>query len=252
MTTAGSELARVTMVGRDLRVIYDVLCKPFNEVTDYLTSYSGITPQTLEGVTRTLKDVQSEIFALIDRETTLVGHSLENDFKALKLIHPKVVDSAVVYIGMEIQQQDTKQGHDSAEDARAALMLVLRKITMEMGGIWRNPCKSTYEMDPALLGNIFPGGPEWRAAPKRENDTSAFEHQVQHTPGGAPCPKHSSSHHHQSPSHHSGHPRTPPSSVHHQRSTTPYASPTHRSHHYGPAAPPMSPLRVGDPAMPSP
>jgi len=189
LTKEGSQLARVTLCGKNLRTIYDVYVRPSAEVVDYLTSLSGITKDMLNGVTRTVADVQRDLFLLIDSETVVVGHSLEMDFWALRLIHPRVVDTAVLYMSVRIKNrmfpewlklslkklahenldleiQEQKGGHDSAEDARAALMLVLRRITMESAGIWRKPNPVTYECDPALRGKIYPGGPlKWRPNP---------------------------------------------------------------------------------------
>lgn len=59
--------------------------------------YSGITEKMLENVTRSLRDVQAVLLTLFNSKTVLVGHSLESDFKALKLIHDKVVDTSVLY-----------------------------------------------------------------------------------------------------------------------------------------------------------
>lgn len=75
----------------------------------------------------------------------MVGHSLENDLLALKISHGLVIDTALLYkhprggsyktalrilakkfLSREIQQSGT--GHDSIEDARAAMELALLKI----------------------------------------------------------------------------------------------------------------------------
>merc|ERR1719285_1176449 len=189
LTKEGSQLARVTLCGKNLRTIYDVYVRPSAEVVDYLTNLSGITKEMLDGVTRTVADVQRDLFLLIDSETVVVGHSLEMDFWALRLIHPRVVDTAVLYMSvriknrmfpewlklslkklahenLDIEIQEQEGGHDSAEDARAALMLVLRRMTMESAGIWRKPNPSSYECDPVLRGKIYPGAPsKWRPHP---------------------------------------------------------------------------------------
>ncbi|CAN0908488.1 Small RNA degrading nuclease 5 [Linum grandiflorum] len=96
-------------------------------------------------VTTSLKDVQKDFLNLVHQETILVGHSLENDLLALKISHQLVIDTAVLYkhprggsyksalrilakryLSREIQKSGV--GHDSAEDARAAMELALLKI----------------------------------------------------------------------------------------------------------------------------
>lgn len=88
---------------------------------------------------------QEDFLKLVYKETILVGHSLENDLLALKISHNLVIDTAVLYkhprggsyktalrvltrrfLSREIQESDS--GHDSVEDARAALELALLKI----------------------------------------------------------------------------------------------------------------------------
>lgn len=89
--------------------------------------------------------LQEEFLKLVYKETILVGHSLENDLLALKISHGLVIDTAVLYkhpqagsyktslrvlakkfLFREIQQSGF--GHDSTEDARAAMELALLKI----------------------------------------------------------------------------------------------------------------------------
>lgn len=87
---------------------------------------------------------QEDFLKLVYKETILVGHSLENDLLALKISHDLVIDTAVLYkhprgshktalrvltrrfLSREIQESES--GHDSVEDARAALELALLKI----------------------------------------------------------------------------------------------------------------------------
>jgi RNA exonuclease len=81
----GPELTRVSVVDMDLEVLYDKFVKPHNEITDYVTRYSGITEATLRHITTRLTDVQTDLRNLISAHTILVGHSLENDLIALKV-----------------------------------------------------------------------------------------------------------------------------------------------------------------------
>lgn len=84
-TSAGLELARVSLIDEHGTVLLDELVKPQQRITNYLTRWSGITEDTLDGVTTTLQDVQARVRSLLPVDAVLVGHSLENDLRALKV-----------------------------------------------------------------------------------------------------------------------------------------------------------------------
>ncbi|KAM7533373.1 hypothetical protein Aperf_G00000126452 [Anoplocephala perfoliata] len=146
LTKAGSELARITLVDEMGCVILDRLVKPELPVEDYLTRFSGITREMLAGIETRVADVQTEMSNLLPADAILVGHSIENDLKALRVFHPYIIDTSViynvsnnriakpklrflaqVYLGKAIQCG--KSGHSSSEDAKAALDLVRLKLS---------------------------------------------------------------------------------------------------------------------------
>ncbi|KAL3870043.1 hypothetical protein ACJMK2_042660 [Sinanodonta woodiana] len=144
-TTFGVELARITVIGPDLEPVYESLVKPDRSVIDYNTKFSGITEEMLEGVQTTLRDVQAVLLSLFTDKTILIGHSLESDLIALKLIHNTVVDTSIVFphrLGLPFKRalrnlmseymqkiiQDDVGGHDSAEDAISCMELMHWKL----------------------------------------------------------------------------------------------------------------------------
>lgn len=48
--------------------------------------FSGLSAEDFIGVTVTLSDVQDHLLALFYEDTILIGHSLDSDLKALKVL----------------------------------------------------------------------------------------------------------------------------------------------------------------------
>eukprot|EP00850_Spirogloea_muscicola_P006918 SM000034S12672 [mRNA] locus=s34:116735:121941:+ [translate_table: standard] len=144
-TEKGLELTRVTVVDSAGKVLYDTLVLPASPITDYNTQYSGITKEMMDGVRTSVLDVQNVMLDFISAETILVGHSLQSDLQQLQIVHLRVIDTAVIFahprgppfrpalrvLSEKLLQrtiQDSQKGHDSVEDARAAMDLALLKI----------------------------------------------------------------------------------------------------------------------------
>uniref|UniRef100_A0AC11E0B2 RNA exonuclease 1 homolog n=1 Tax=Ovis aries TaxID=9940 RepID=A0AC11E0B2_SHEEP len=144
-TTYGLELTRVTVVDTDLQVVYDTFVRPDNEIVDYNTRFSGVTEADLADTSISLRDVQAVLLSMFSSDTVLIGHSLESDLLALKVIHSTVVDTSVLFphrLGLPYKRslrnlmadylrqiiQDNVDGHSSSEDASACMHLVIWKI----------------------------------------------------------------------------------------------------------------------------
>ena len=153
LTTLGSELARVTLVQFDefvgpkinskTTVLMDCLVLPNNRIVDYLTKHSGITQDLLKPISTRLEQVQYALACYLTPNDVLIGHSLENDLRALHYIHPRVVDTSMIFrptdqnkrfkfslrhlSGTLLNKQIQNGSHCSEEDAQTALDLALLK-----------------------------------------------------------------------------------------------------------------------------
>ncbi|KAH9977779.1 ribonuclease H-like domain-containing protein [Lactifluus volemus] len=145
-TTGGFRIARVSVVDVRGKEVFDEIIKMDDgvEAVDLNTRFSGIHPE--EYATRAqlpLDAVQRALGRLIGADTILIGHSLDNDLRALRLVHHRVVDTAVLfphprslpyrralrdltkeYLNRTIQEGGGSRGHSSVEDSVAALDLV--------------------------------------------------------------------------------------------------------------------------------
>ncbi|ORZ11464.1 hypothetical protein BCR42DRAFT_421173 [Absidia repens] len=157
-------LTKVALVDEDHRVLLNEFVMPDCPITDYVTDYSGVDEASLQGVTTTLQDIQQQLLQYIDDDTILVGHGLVNDLRVLKMRHPHIIDTSVIYhhkngppykaslkdlttfiLQRQIQENKTTpatttvtttttttntaaRGHDPCEDAIASMELVQLKI----------------------------------------------------------------------------------------------------------------------------
>ncbi|KHN75512.1 Putative RNA exonuclease NEF-sp [Toxocara canis] len=138
------EHTRITLVDEQCNVVIDTLVKPYDQITDYVTKFSGITKQMLESIDVRLEHVQLALSHILPEDGILVGHSLEYDLRALRLSHPCCIDVALtfnlsgsekqrsslktltnIFLGETIQD---KRGHCSVEDAIATMRLMKMKL----------------------------------------------------------------------------------------------------------------------------
>ncbi|EKD12811.1 uncharacterized protein L3040_006965 [Drepanopeziza brunnea f. sp. 'multigermtubi'] len=165
-TVYGLELVRLTATSWPTgSLLFDVLVRPIGPILDLNSRYSGVWPKDLAEALPWSADSPSHpaaldpeaksalrivdspaaaraiLFSYLSPDTPLIGHGLENDLNASRIIHPTIIDTALLYPhkaglpyrnGLKMLMQthlnrhiqvvvDGKMdGHDSKEDANAA------------------------------------------------------------------------------------------------------------------------------------
>ncbi len=138
-----SRLGEVAIVDWNGKLIYHSYVKPQEEVVDYRTKFSGLTKEILDREGRPFLQVQKEVLGVL-RGKIVVGHALDNDFRALHIRYMpeftrntarvpmfQQVDRTGKYMPRRLQAitheflgRKIQEGeHDPAEDARAAMNL---------------------------------------------------------------------------------------------------------------------------------
>ena len=83
-------------------VLLEKLVNPSAPIRNWRASIHGITNDTMRkavmGKTALSgwKEARAQLWQLIDRDTILVGHALQHDLDVLRMVHTRVVDSAIL------------------------------------------------------------------------------------------------------------------------------------------------------------
>ncbi|CAN3373530.1 hypothetical protein DIURU_001482 [Diutina rugosa] len=138
-TTKGFEMLRVTVVDFfSNETVLDLHTRPYGEVIDLNTTWSGVSEIPDDALSF---DAAIELLkTLMNKDTILVGHGLENDLRTLRIVHHRVVDTAIHFpphkptpkfrmslkdLSFEFLARRIQSGeHDSAEDAIASIDVV--------------------------------------------------------------------------------------------------------------------------------
>ncbi|KAI0318701.1 hypothetical protein OF83DRAFT_1056421 [Amylostereum chailletii] len=145
-TTGGSRIARVSVVDVTGKAIFDECVKMDEtvEILDYITRFSGLTPEGYAARAKLpLRSIRRLLSGIIDSQTIILGHGLENDLKTLRMVHNRVIDTAALFVhprgwpyrralrdlakehlSRSIQTGGAALGHSSIEDSVATLDLV--------------------------------------------------------------------------------------------------------------------------------
>lgn len=155
-TKHGLTLTRMSVLSfPDSRILVDTFIReayPGVPIIDYNTRYSGVTvdnlypqdPANSPPVLNGIAAARLKLWEYCDANTIIIGHGLDHDLKCLRLLHPRIIDTAILFsrqVGVKSRlkklaeeelnwsiQPDSEEnvGHDSVEDCRTCNGLVLK------------------------------------------------------------------------------------------------------------------------------
>ncbi|OGM43377.1 RNA exonuclease 3 [Aspergillus bombycis] len=210
-TTLGLELIRLTAVSwPEGKELLDVIVRPMGEILDLNSRFSGVFPEhynnaaphdgsVVPAISSASEDgevkltplqvvespaaARALLFQLLQPETPLIGHAIDNDLNVCRIIHPTVIDTVILYpVGAGLPnrmslktlsrkyldrhiQTGGNRGHDSKEDAIATGDLVRVKAAES----WKVlKTKGWIIQDGKLVpppGATDDTGPIWRLGP---------------------------------------------------------------------------------------
>ncbi|EED14391.1 RNA exonuclease Rex3, putative [Talaromyces stipitatus ATCC 10500] len=194
-TTLGMELIRLTALSWPKGdTLLDVLVKPIGEILDLNSRYSGVFPEHFVNAVPYSKPPQTKpkdveetapmqvvdspaaarslLFELIDPSTPLIGHAIDNDLNVVRIIHPTIIDTVLLYphprglpvryslkylsklhLERDIQMGGANKGHDSREDALATGDLVRVKV-VEKASVLKLTSRVSTFFPPSSSGSI--------------------------------------------------------------------------------------------------
>ncbi|CCH60893.1 hypothetical protein TBLA_0D03960 [Henningerozyma blattae CBS 6284] len=145
-TSKGYEMIRLTIVDFfTSQILLDEIVKPLGEVIDLNTLFSGVRDDDFIN-SISYEELVGRILnkALINRNSILIGHGLENDLNVMRITHKKIIDTAIIFqkgkfktslknLSFEYLSRRIQTGeHDSSEDAIATMDIVKKKIGMSL------------------------------------------------------------------------------------------------------------------------
>jgi hypothetical protein len=191
-TVYGLELIRLTATSWPSGApLFDVLVRPVGEILDLNSRFSGVWPKDMASaqpfsssnptsekgklqIVSSPTEARALLFSHLSPQTPLIGHGLENDLNASRVIHTTIIDTALLFphkaglpyrnglkmlmsthLNRDIQvvNNGKMEGHDSKEDANAAGELVRYRVA----GMWAKMKREGWVVE---HGGVFlpPGG----------------------------------------------------------------------------------------------
>jgi len=202
-TTYGLELIRLTAISwPENEKLVDVLVQPKGTILDLNTRWSGVSAEAFHKavpygsvpppppgkkatagplpIVKSIEAARALLCSFLTPRTPLIGHALENDLNSVRLCHPTIIDTIVLYPhgkGLPIRhglkaltkkyldrdiQMGGALGHDSMEDSVSTGDLVRYVVGKEWAKMKREGWRIQEDqlMPPLPPGLLYPPQPE--------------------------------------------------------------------------------------------
>lgn len=145
-TSKGYEMIRLTIVDFFTnQILFDEIIYPLGEIIDLNSLFSGVHEGDFKNAI-SYEEAICKILtnSLINKNSILIGHGLENDLNVMRIVHKKVIDTAIIFqkgkfkqslknLSFEYLSRRIQSGeHDSSEDAIATMDIIKKKIGMSL------------------------------------------------------------------------------------------------------------------------
>ncbi|KAH3901946.1 related to RNA exonuclease 3 [Saccharomycodes ludwigii] len=147
-TSKGYEMIRLTIVEFfTKKIVYDKIVQTVGEVIDLNSKFSGV--HQIDCTTAPTFELARKEFLnkkLINKNSILIGHGLENDVNVMRIVHRRIIDTAILYSSnnkfkislkelafQHLSRRIQTGEHDSSEDAIATMDIIKKKINMPYG-----------------------------------------------------------------------------------------------------------------------
>ncbi|KAI5167378.1 RNA exonuclease [Nematocida sp. AWRm78] len=124
ITDLGCELARISIVNKYKKAVYDQIIIPEGKVTDYISDITGISESTYDKkcTCTTCEDIAAkrlniedneegpahsgcitydamlyDLSKIIGKNTILIGHSISHDLLAMNVFHKNIIDTSLLF-----------------------------------------------------------------------------------------------------------------------------------------------------------
>ena len=98
-TNMGMELAAISVIDQDEKLIFSSFVLPDNPIVDYLTQFSNLTEENFSSTSDCLSmdEYRQKMRQILGPNVIVIGHAVSQDLLRMGVIQDKIVDTSVMF-----------------------------------------------------------------------------------------------------------------------------------------------------------